>query len=261
MDSFNSIKFDKSDTTAWIELNRPGEANGLNAQMATELRRAAELCAADQALKAVVLRASGRFFCAGGDLKEVSANGDKARDAIKALADDLHAAISILSRMQALLIVAVNGVAAGGGFSLALIGDVVLAASSAKFTMAYTRSGLSPDGSSSYFLPRLVGLRKAQELMLLNPTLSADEARDVGLVTRVIADDELWAEADAIAVNFANGARQSTACVKKLLLASSLNDLETQMDLEAELIKKCVSSRDGREGIQAFVEKRKPEFE
>lgn len=261
MSSFEHIKFEKRGAVARIELNRPQAANGLDAKMASELRQAAKTCDSEAEIRAVILRASGRFFCAGGDLKEMLANGDNAGAAVRALADDLHAAISIFSRMQAGLIVAVNGVAAGAGFSLALIGDLVLAAQSASFTMAYTRAGLCPDGSSSYFLPRLVGLRKAQELMLTNPTLNADEARDIGMVTRVVADAELWAEADRLADELASGARLSTAYVKKLLLASAGNDLETQMELEAQLIESCVASRDGREGIQAFVEKRKPEFD
>jgi len=261
MNTFEHLRFEKQGAVARIELNRPDAANGLNAKMANELLQAATACDGDAELKAVILRASGRFFCAGGDLKEMLANGDNAGDAVRALADDLHAAISILSRMQAGLIVAVNGVAAGAGFSLALIGDLVLAAQSASFTMAYTRAGLCPDGSSSYFLPRLVGLRKAQELMLTNPTLSADEARDLGMVTRVVADAELWDEADRQADALASGARLSTAYVKKLLLASYTNDLESQMELEAQLIESCVGSRDGREGIQAFVEKRKPRFD
>jgi len=128
MQNYEHIKFDHQGAIAIIELNRPNAANGLDAKMASELRRAAKQCDGDPALKAVILRASGRFFCAGGDLKEMLANGDEAGEAVKALADDLHAAISILSRMQAGLIVAVNGVAAGAGFSLALIGDLVVAA-------------------------------------------------------------------------------------------------------------------------------------
>jgi len=137
----------------------------------------------------------------------------------------------------------------------------VLAAASASFTMAYTRAGLCPDGSSSYFLPRLVGLRRAQELMLTNRTLSAAEALDLGLVTRVVGDDELAAQAGRVADDLAAGARLSTAYIKKLLLASATNDLETQMELEAQLISQCAASPDGREGIRAFVDKRKPNFD
>lgn len=260
MTDFNHIKFEKKGAIARIELNRPDAANGLDALMSSEFHQAARLCDSDPELKAVVLSAGGRFFCAGGDIKEMLSQGDAVGDGIKSLADELHSAISILARMQAALIVAVNGVAAGAGFSLALVGDIVLAAESASFTMAYTRSGLCPDGSSSYFLPRLVGLRRAQELMLTNRTLSAAEACDLGLVTRVVGDDELQGQADQIAAELAAGARLSTAYVKKLLLASSGNDLETQMELEGQLIVQCATSPDGQEGIRAFVEKRNPDF-
>lgn len=261
MNQFEHIIFEKQNAIAKITLNRPDAANGLDSLMASELNRAAHLCSSDPGLKVVVLTAGGRFFCAGGDIKEMLAHGDEVGGAVKSLADDLHAAISTLSRMQAALIVAVNGVAAGAGFSLALIGDIVLAAESASFTMAYTRAGLCPDGSSSYFLPRLVGLRRAQELMFTNRTLDAAEAAAMGLVTRVVADDELAAQTEQLAKDLANSARLSNTYVKKLLLASAHNDLETQMELESQLVSRCAASADGREGIQAFVEKRKAEFE
>jgi 2-(1,2-epoxy-1,2-dihydrophenyl)acetyl-CoA isomerase len=261
MSNFEHIKFEKQGAIARLALNRPDAANGLDSLMASELKQAAQLCTSDPGLKAVVLSASGRFFCAGGDIKEMRSHGDEVGEAVKSLADDLHSAISTLSRMQAALIVAVNGVAAGAGFSLALIGDIVLAAESSSFTMAYTRAGLCPDGSSSYFLPRLVGLRKAQELMLTNRTLSAQEACALGMVTRVVADDDLAAQAEQFASDLASSARLSTAYVKKLLLASPGNDLEAQMELEGQLVSRCAASPDGREGIQAFVDKRQPEFE
>lgn len=260
MTNFKHIKFEKQGAIARLELNRPDAANGLDALMSSELNQAAQICTNDPELKVVLLCASGRFFCAGGDIKEMLSHGDAIGDAVKSLADDLHSAISTFSRMQAALIVAVNGVAAGAGFSLALIGDIVLAAESASFTMAYTRAGLCPDGSSSYFLPRLVGLRRAQELMLTNRTLNAEEACDLGLVTRVVSDDELELQAQRVASDLAAGARLSTLYVKKLLLASPGNDLETQMELEGQLVSRCAASPDGREGIQAFVEKRQPEF-
>lgn len=261
MSNFEHIIFEKQGAIARLALNRPDAANGLDSLMASELKQAAQLCSGDPELKAVVLSASGRFFCAGGDIKEMMSHGDEVGAAVKSLADDLHSAISTLSRMQAALIVAVNGVAAGAGFSLALIGDIVLAAESSSFTMAYTRAGLCPDGSSSYFLPRLVGLRKAQELMLTNRTLGAQEACALGMVTRVVADDDLAAQAEQVASDLANSARLSTAYVKKLLLASPGNDLEAQMELEGQLVSRCAASPDGREGIQAFVDKRQPEFE
>ena len=260
MTSFEHVTFNKQGAIARIQLNRPEAANGLDSRMADELDQAARYCDRDAAIKVVILCAEGRFFCAGGDIKEMLSHGDAVGDAVKALADDLHSAISTLSRMQAALIVAVNGIAAGAGFSLALIGDIVLAAESSSYTMAYTRAGLCPDGSSSYFLPRIVGLRKSQELMLTNRTLTAVEACELGIVTRVVADDELQTQTDQLAEELAGAARLSTAYVKKLLLASSGNDLETQMELEGQLVSACAASPDGREGIQAFVEKRKPEF-
>ena len=260
MKNFKHIKFEKQGAIARLELNRPDAANGLNALMSSELNQAAQICSNDPELKVVLLCASGRFFCAGGDIKEMLSHGDAIGEAVKSLADDLHSAISTFSRMQAALIVAVNGVAAGAGFSLALIGDIVLAAESASFTMAYTRAGLCPDGGSSYFLPRLVGLRRAQELMLTNRTLNAVEACDLGLVTRVVAYDELEQQALQVASDLAAGARLSTLYVKKLLLASSGNDLDAQMELEGQLVSRCAASPDGREGIQAFIAKRIPEF-
>ena len=261
MNQFKHISFATDGAIARIVLNRPDAANGIDSLLARELKQAARQCDSDPRLKVVILSANGRFFCAGGDLREMQSHGDAIGDAAQALADDFHAAISTLSRMQAALIVAVNGTAAGGGFSLALVGDIVLAAESASFTMAYTRAGLCPDGASSYFLPRLVGLRKAQELMLTNPTLDAHQACELGMVTRVVADAELQAEAERLATELAAGARLSTAYVKKLLLASAVNDLEAQMLLEGQLLSRCADSPDGREGIKAFFEKRRPEFD
>ncbi len=261
MQNFEYINFEKQGAIARISLNRPDHANGFNSLMSSELNQVAHICKSDTELKVVILTASGRFFCAGGDIKEMMSQGDAIGAAVKSLADNLHRAISAFCRMDAVLIVAVNGIAAGAGFSMALIGDIVLAAESATFTMAYTRAGLSPDGSSSYFLPRLVGLRKAQELMLLNTKLSAPQALELGLVTRVVADDALLNEADMLAQELACGAKLSASSVKKLLMTSYDYGIEAQMDIEGRFVSQCGSSADGREGIQAFVDKRKPEFD
>jgi len=171
---YQTIKFEQSGPITRITLNRPDAANGMNDTMTRELADAAKGCDT-AATKVVVLTGSGRFFCAGGDLKSFATAPSRARF-IKGVADDLHRAISTFARMDAVLIIAVNGVAAGAGFSLAVTGDLVLAAESASFTMAYTRAGLSPDGSSSYYLPRLIGIAKTKELMLTNRTLSSQEA-------------------------------------------------------------------------------------
>jgi 2-(1,2-epoxy-1,2-dihydrophenyl)acetyl-CoA isomerase len=162
--------------------------------------------------------------------------------------------------MNAVLITAVNGTAAGAGFSLAVTGDLVLAAESASFTMAYTKVGLSPDGSSSYFLPRLIGITKTKELMLTNRTLTADEASQWGLVTEVVPDDQLAARADQLAAQMASTASGSNGAVKELLLATFSNGLEEQMELEGRVIARSAESADGREGVDAFMAKRKPDF-
>lgn len=260
MSEFSCIKFSVAGRVARITLDRPDAANGLDNALAAELAAAAARCDGDASVKAVILTGAGRFFCAGGDLKAMARHKDNPQY-LKRVADDLHRAISTFSRMEAPLIIAVNGVAAGAGFSMAIAGDLVVAAQSSSFTMAYTRAGLSPDGSSSYFLPRLVGLRKAQELMLTNRTLSATEARDWGLVNEVVPDGQVQARADELAAGFVAGARQSNAIVKRLLLDSFGNGLEQQMEIEGRLITQCVGSRDGQEGIAAFLEKRPARFD
>jgi 2-(1,2-epoxy-1,2-dihydrophenyl)acetyl-CoA isomerase len=162
LEQLKTLLVEREGGVAVIALNRPHHANGLNGQMAAELVRVSSELAGDPGVRAVVLTGNGRFFCAGGDVKEMAGYGAQTAVRVKRLADDVHRAISTFARMKAPLVVAVNGVAAGGGFSLAMVGDLVLASASASFTMAYSAAGLSPDGSSTYFLPRLVGLRKTQ---------------------------------------------------------------------------------------------------
>jgi len=162
--------------------------------------------------------------------------------------------------MNAPVIAAVNGTAAGAGFSLALSADLVISVDSAKFVMAYTNAGLSPDGSSSYFLPRRVGDRRARELMLTNRVLSADEALDWGIVNQVVAADDLDETVEKLAAKIAAGPTLAYGQVKSLLNVSFDNGLETQMELESRGIADMARSRDGKEGIQAFLAKRKPTF-
>lgn len=259
MSSYQTITFEQTEQVAVITLNRPEAANGLNTVMGAELVDAATRCQ-HASIRAVVLTANGKFFCAGGDLREMAGFGDQGGVRVKALADNLHQTISLLARMDAPLIVAVNGVAAGGGFSLSITGDLVIAAESAAFTMAYSRAGLSPDGSSSYFLPRLIGLRKAQEMAFTNNMLSSAQALEWGLVNSVVADDDLLKVAIEMAEGLAEGSLGSHSMIKKLLLTTWNNDLETQMDQEAEGISQCLSSADGQEGVAAFLDKRKPVF-
>ncbi|MET0900517.1 MAG: enoyl-CoA hydratase-related protein [Mycobacterium sp.] len=257
--TFETLQYEQSGAIVTITLNRPEAANGMNDTMTRELAEAAARADTD-AVKVVVLTGAGRFFCAGGDLKAMAASPLGPGPFVKGIADDLHRAISTFARMDAVLITAVNGVAAGAGFSLAVSGDLVLTADKASFTMAYTKAGLSPDGSASYYLPRLIGVRRTQELMLTNRTLSAAEALEWGLVNEVVQAAALADRARELADQIASGAKQSGAAVKKLVLASFGNDLETQMALEADLIAQNADGVDGKEGIDAFLSKRAPKF-
>ncbi|MEX2615172.1 MAG: enoyl-CoA hydratase-related protein [Alphaproteobacteria bacterium] len=258
--SYDTLLFEISGQVARITLNRPDAANSLNDDMARDLMLAAIRCDEDPAIRAVLLTGAGKMFSAGGDLKTFSRFGTETGARLKEITTCFHAAISRFTRMDAPLVIAVNGMAAGAGMSLAASGDLVLAARGARFTMAYTAAGLSPDGGSTWFLPRLIGLRRTQELMLTNRMLSAGEALEWGLVNRVVDDGALMKEAESLVEYLAGGATQALGMVKKMLVESFTNPLETQMELESRAIAEMARSDDGREGIAAFVGKRKPAF-
>lgn len=258
MTAFETLKFTRDGSVVAIVLDRPDAANGMNAEMTRDLAAAATLCDTAET-KVVTLTGAGRFFCAGGDLKAMAAADDPGAF-VKNMANDLHRAMSTFARMDAVLITAVNGVAAGAGFSLGVSGDLVLAAESASFTMAYTKAGLSPDGGASYVLPRLIGLRRTQELMITNRVVKAADALDWGLVTTVVPDAELADTLTELAEQVAAGARGSNSAVKQLLLSSYSSGYEAQLEHEARHIATNASSADGREGVAAFVGKRAPAF-
>ena len=260
MNNFKTLTYVVADRVATISFSRPSDANGMNLALTTELAIAAQACSEDENVKVVVLTGDGKFFSAGGDVKAMYASDISAGETVEKIADQLHLAISCFSRMPAPVIAAVNGVAAGAGFSVAISADIVIASENAKFTMAYSKIGLSPDGSSSYFLPRLVGLRKAQELMLTNRVLSAEEALEWGLINQVVAVQDLETHVAAVTKQFTQGSLSANASIKKLLNQTYGNDLETQMALESKTIRESANSADGQEGVTSFVEKRAPKF-
>lgn len=260
MQQYAALLFDVRDNVAHITLNRPDAANSMNAEMARELMHAALRCDEDPAVRAVLIAGAGRTFCAGGDLRAFAAQGENLPSHLKEMTTYLHAAVSRLARMDAPVIAAVQGAAAGAGMSLVCATDIVLAAESARFTVAYTRVGLAPDGSSTYSLTRLVGLRRALELALTNRLLSAKEALDWGLVTSVVPDAELQSKAEALARQLAAGPTRALGAAKRLLRDGSTETLETQMELEARAITDMARTADAREGIAAFLEKREPKF-
>jgi 2-(1,2-epoxy-1,2-dihydrophenyl)acetyl-CoA isomerase len=207
-----------------------------------------------------VLTGSGKMFCAGGDLKVFAAQGAGVSSYMKRATQVFHVAISRLNWMDAPVIGAINGTAAGGGLSLALATDIAVAAESAKFTMAYTKVGLVPDGAATYFLARLVGLRRAKEMVLLNPVLSAQQALEWGLINQVVADDLVLPTALGIAQQLAKGPTRAYGVAKRLILSGATESLESQMEKESRGIAAMVSSADGQEGMAAFLGKRIPEF-
>ncbi len=258
--SFENVIFEVDGGIARLTLNRPKAANSLNLDLTHELLRAATACAEDASIRAVLLTGAGRFFSAGGDLKNFAAAEDQIPKLVAETANTLHAAIAKLARMDAPVVAAVNGPAAGAGMSLVCMTDIALAAESAFFSMAYTAAGLAPDGSSTYFLPRIVGIRRARELMLTNRRLSAAEACELGIVERVVPDDDLMQEAENLASMLASGPTLAFGAVKKLLIASQNAQLEDQLDAETSAIVAMAGTSDGREGVSAFREKRKPSF-
>ncbi len=255
-----AILFDVDDSVAHITLNRPESANSLNMEMASELMRAVIRCSEDPAIRAVVITGTGSIFCSGGDLKSFATQGQHLPYHLKEVTTYLHAAISRLTRMDPPVIAAVNGSAAGAGMALACACDIAIAAKSARFTMAYTRAGLTPDGSSTYILPRIVGLKRALELTLTNRVLSAQEAFDLGIVTRVVPDAELLDQAHTLAAGLAAGPTKALGAAKRLLHQGWTETLETQMEHESQAIASMAHTADAVEGITAFVEKRPAEF-
>jgi 2-(1,2-epoxy-1,2-dihydrophenyl)acetyl-CoA isomerase len=257
---FETILYEVSDGVATVTLNRPDAANTINVAMGRDLKDVAIACDEDTSVRAVLLRANGKLFCAGGDLPSFAAFGNEIGAQMKRLTTDMHAALSRFIRMRAPLVVAVQGAAAGAGLPLAMAGDLVLAGRSASFTMGYTAVGLSPDGGSTYLLPRLIGMRRAQELTLLNRRLSAQEAYEWQLLTQIIDDDALAHEALAVARRLAAGPTAAFASAKRLLWGSLGDTMEVQMELKTREIAANAGGPDGTEGIAAFAGKRKPVY-
>ncbi|MDR0380109.1 MAG: enoyl-CoA hydratase/isomerase family protein [Candidatus Accumulibacter sp.] len=246
---------------AHITIDRPKAYNAIDLACAKEFCDIANRCGSDRAVRAVIVTGSGaKAFCAGGDVASFARDPETVDFLMKEVTGFMHLAIARLAWMDAPVIAAVNGVAAGAGLGIAAACDLAIAADDATFTSAYTLIGLSPDGGASYYLPRLIGHRRAAEMFLTNRTLSAREALDWGLVNRVVSRADLEREVDALAEQLASGPTKTYGGVKKLLALSANDSLESQMERESRHIAEFSRSPDGREGVRAFVEKRKPRF-
>ncbi len=258
--SYETLEFSRHDGLGRITLNRPDAANALNKVMAQELFDVSLRCATDPGLRAVLWTARGKLFCGGGDLAEMEANKDGLDAHLLEMATILHQSLVRFAAMDAPVVMAVNGAAGGGGFSMALSGDYVIASDRAKFVSGYTASGLTPDGSSTHFLAKHVGLLRAKELFLTNRALSAQEAMDWGIVNRVVAPDDLEPEALAMAERFAAGPTKAFGGVKRLLQSTYTAQMASQLDREAVGISDITRTEDAQGGIAAFLNKEKPVF-
>ena len=244
-----------------ITLNRPEKLNALNPEMLQHLRAALERAADDAAIRAVMLTGSGRGFCTGQDLSERDVRpGAPPIDLSVSLGAYYNPLIRRLRALPKPIVCAVNGVAAGAGANLALACDLVVAARSASFVQAFSRLGLVPDAGGSYFLPRLVGTARAMGLALLAEKLSAEQAAQWGLIWKVVDDEALAGEAQAIAATLATGPTKGYGLLKRALYDSAGNSLDAQLDLERDLQREAGLSEDYREGVTAFKEKRAPRF-
>lgn len=249
-----------SEAVATLTFNRPSVMNALDADMLRGFRAACERAAADQQVRVIVLRGAGPAFIAGGDVAMFRSNLQNITTLVPELAAELHQGILALRRAPQPVMAVVHGAVAGAGLSIMLACDLILAAASTQFSLAYSRIGTSPDGGATWFLPRLAGYQKAMELMLLAETVDAGALQGLGIVNRVLPADELAATAEKLARRLASGPARAYAETKALANRGLQDGLAAQLDAEALAFARCAATKDFAEGVSAFVEKRKPQF-
>lgn len=257
---YKTIEVSSGGGVAWLTLNRPERLNSFNGEMHEELREALDIIQADESLRCLVLTGKGGAFCAGQDLNDRRFDPDNPPDLGDSLTHNYNPLIRAITTLEMPVICAMNGVAAGAGVGLVLACDIVLAARSAHFVFSFARVGLGLDSALSWHLPRLAGISRARALALLGEKLAAEKAEQWGLVWRCVEDTRLVEEARTMAEAFATRPTRGLAIIKKELLAAAGNSLEEQLALEAELQRAAGRTEDYREGVLAFLEKRKPSF-
>lgn len=257
--NLTTMTYDIRDRVAHLRFSRPEAANSVTPTFARDLRAAMLAVESDDEVRAVSVTAEGKVFCAGGDLKEFHAAGAGVAGLAADMLVDFHGAIYKMNRIPKPVVAGIRGAAGGAGLSLAGAFDLVVASSSAKFTMAYTRAGVTPDGTSSYFLARHIGLRRMLDLTLTNRVLNAAEAESWGLVNRVVEDDEVDAATAELAQKLADGP-WAVGMAKRVIYQGFESALEQAGEMEAETIFRAMRTVDGQEGIAAFAEKRTPRF-
>lgn len=254
----NRIRVVTGDGLATITLASPDRLNAFDAAMIATLGESCAMLAADANVRAIMIIGEGRGFCAGLDLKWAAQQQTSMIETARRVTTDLHGTISELRRAPKPVVTAVNGPAAGAGVGLALSGDVVLASSDARFSLAYSKIGLAPDGGTTYFLPRLVGEKRALDLFFSGDAISADEAKTISLVTRVLPPERFAEEAREFASKLAHGPTLAYALTKQLVLDSIREGLETQMEKERRAIMQTFASKDYSDGVAAFLGKKAP---
>ncbi|HEY3239171.1 MAG TPA: enoyl-CoA hydratase-related protein [Acidimicrobiia bacterium] len=255
------VLVDLDDGVAHVRLNRPEAANGMNVPFLRALYEALMRVHSERRVRAVLLTGEGAHFCAGGDVHTFAAQGENLPDYLREATTWLGSCASALMRLEAPVVVAVQGYAAGGGgFGLVCAADLVVAGESARFLLGATRVGMAPDAGGSVTLARIVGLRKAMEIALTNPTLTAAQALELGLVNRVVADDAVHAEGLALARSLADGATRALAATKRLLWDGLGATVEARLPEESRTVSELSGTDDAREGLAAVIEKRQPKF-
>jgi 2-(1,2-epoxy-1,2-dihydrophenyl)acetyl-CoA isomerase len=245
---------------ASIRLNRPDRLNALDVALAEALRDALQQVEGDPSVRAVTLTGEGRAFMAGGDIAIFREAGENAAAAIAPLIAQFHQIVRLIRRMRPPVIVGTQGAVAGGGLGLALACDLVIAADNATFVPAYTRLGTSPDGGTTWSITQLLGPRRAMEWLLLGDVMSAADAAALGLVNRVVPAERLQQEVDALAQRIARGPAVAFASVKRLVHHAATHSFDDQLEAERDNFLASARTRDFREGVAAFFERREPEF-
>ncbi len=255
--SYTKINFSITDGVATITLNRPDKLNSFDREMSKEVIDALDQARNDPEVRAVLITGEGRAFSAGQDLAEAIAPGSRIEDI---LAEQYNPIIERIRSIPKPVIAAVNGVAAGAGANIAYACDLTFAAESANFIQSFINIGLIPDSGGTFTLPRLIGLQRAFGQMILAPKITAKEAAEMGMIWKAVPDADLMNEATAIAKRLATMPTKAIALTKQALNASMANDLDRQLALEKKLQTMAGESHDHKEGVKAFLEKRRPEF-
>ncbi len=253
----SSILFEIKNNVAVITLNRPEKLNAFNREMALQMQKALDDCNSKE-VRAVYITGAGKGFCAGQDLAEVVAEDAPGFNQI--LSEHYNPIVIRLRNLARPVVAAVNGVAAGAGANLAFCCDIVVASRSASFIQAFSRIGLIPDTAGTYFLPRLIGLQKAAALMMLGDKLTAEEAERMGMIYKVLPDEDFGSASFKLAETLAKMPTKALAFIKHLLTESVEHSLEEQLQMEDEYQQKAAATKDYTEGVMAFMEKRQPIF-